>query len=44
MGRAALRWSPRFLLYGPWNPWGKQRELPEPGKKSFRKLWKQRKK
>ncbi len=44
LGRTALRWSPRFLLYGPWNPWGKQRELPQPEKKSFRSLWKSREK
>ncbi len=40
MGRTALKWSPRFLLYGPWNPWGKQRELPQAEGKSFRELWK----
>lgn len=34
--RTALRWMPRFAVYNPLNGWGKQRELPEPPKKSFR--------
>jgi L-lactate dehydrogenase complex protein LldF len=29
---------PRWLVYGPWNPWGKQRELPPMPKESFRDL------
>jgi L-lactate dehydrogenase complex protein LldF len=36
MARLALRVSPRWLLYNRLNPWGKQRELPAPGKGSFR--------
>ena len=40
LGRFALRWTPRFLIYSPLNAWGKQRELPEPPKKSFRQLYK----
>jgi L-lactate dehydrogenase complex protein LldF len=36
LGRFALRWFPRALIYGPWNPWGKQRDLPPPPKRSFR--------
>jgi L-lactate dehydrogenase complex protein LldF len=36
VGRAALRWSPRWLLYHRLNPWGRQRELPLPPKESFR--------
>ena len=34
--RTALRWMPRFAVYNPLNGWGKQRELPEAPKKSFR--------
>lgn len=34
--RTALRWLPRFAVYNPLNGWGKQRELPEPPKSSFR--------
>ncbi len=37
--RFALRWFPRFLLYGPWNAWGRRRELPPPPKESFRDTW-----
>ncbi len=29
---------PRALAYGPWNPWGRQRELPPTPKESFRDL------
>ncbi|AMV17061.1 LutB/LldF family L-lactate oxidation iron-sulfur protein [Planctomyces sp. SH-PL14] len=39
LGRAARFWVPklpRFLVYNPLNPWGKQRELPEFPKTSFR--------
>ncbi|MCA8995392.1 MAG: lactate utilization protein [Planctomycetaceae bacterium] len=36
LGRACLRWMPRFLIYNPLNPWGRQRELPAPPAKSFR--------
>lgn len=36
--RFALRILPRFAIYGPWNPWGWQRELPAAPKKSFREL------
>jgi L-lactate dehydrogenase complex protein LldF len=36
VGRFALRWSPRWIVYNRWNPWGRQRELPAPPKQSFR--------
>lgn len=36
LGRLALRWTPRFLVYSPLNPWGRQRDLPTPPRKSFR--------
>lgn len=36
LGRFALRTFPRALIYGPWNPWGKQRDLPPAPKRSFR--------
>jgi L-lactate dehydrogenase complex protein LldF len=44
VGRFSLRWLPRFLVYGPWNPWGKQRDLPKPPPRSFRAELKKRKK
>jgi L-lactate dehydrogenase complex protein LldF len=40
--RFVLRWSPRFLVYGPWNPWGRQRDLPPAPAKSFRARFKER--
>ncbi len=42
LGRWALRWMPRFLVYGPWNPWGKQRDLPPVPKRSFRDEFRRR--
>ncbi len=43
LGRFALRITPKFLVNHPLlNMWGKQRDLPEPPKKSFRELWKTR--
>jgi L-lactate dehydrogenase complex protein LldF len=42
LGRMALRWSPRLLVYNWLNPWGKQRELPAAPKESFRKLYRKR--
>ncbi len=38
LARTALRLMPRFLIYGGWNAWGRQRELPTAPKKSFREL------
>jgi L-lactate dehydrogenase complex protein LldF len=35
---------PRFALYNSLNAWGKQRELPEFPKQSFREQFRQRKK
>jgi L-lactate dehydrogenase complex protein LldF len=32
---------PRALVYGPWNPWGRQRELPPMPRKSFRDLYRE---
>lgn len=43
LGRFALRRFPRMLLYGPWNPWGRQRELPNAPKQSFREQYLRRK-
>jgi L-lactate dehydrogenase complex protein LldF len=43
LGRFSLRWLPRWLIYGPWNPWGKQRDLPPAPKQSFREQFRQRK-
>ena len=43
LGRFALRITPKFLVNHPLlNMWGKQRDLPEPPKKSFRELWRER--
>ncbi|BDG07051.1 lactate utilization protein B [Anaeromyxobacter paludicola] len=39
VGRFLLRHLPRALLYGRWNAWGRQRELPPAPKKSFRELY-----
>lgn len=36
LGRTALRWAPRWMVYNRFNPWGRQRELPTPPKESFR--------
>jgi L-lactate dehydrogenase complex protein LldF len=43
IGRTLLRCLPRFLVYGPWNPWGKQRDLPPAPKNSFRAEFRRRK-
>ena len=43
LGRWSLRWLPRLALYGPWNPWGKQRELPPAPRRSFRQEFRRRK-
>jgi len=37
--RLAMRILPRALLYGPWNVWGRRRELPAPPQESFRDTW-----
>jgi L-lactate dehydrogenase complex protein LldF len=34
--RTALRWLPRFAVYNPLNGWGRQRDLPDPPRESFR--------
>lgn len=39
VARTALRWLPRFMIYNPLNAWGRQRELPEPPRKSFRQMF-----
>lgn len=41
VGRKVFPWLPRFLIYNPLNPWGKQRELPEMPNKSFRELYRE---
>ncbi len=42
LGGALMRWLlprlPRALVYGPWNPWGRGRELPPMPRESFRDL------
>jgi len=37
--RFAMRWLPRFLVYSPFNVWGRQRELPEAPSQSFREMY-----
>ncbi len=37
--RLMMRVLPRPLLYGPWNGWGRRRELPAPPEESFRDTW-----
>ncbi len=39
MVRLFMKRLPRGVLYGPWNTWGRQRELPEPPAESFRETW-----
>ena len=41
LGRRALRWLPRFLIYNPLNEWGKDRELPEIPRQSFREWYRE---
>lgn len=43
MARKFMPWMPRFLLYNGLNKWGKQRELPEFPKRSFRQLYRAKK-
>lgn len=40
--RLALRLLPRSILYHPWNVWGRQRDLPEAPRRSFRQLYRRR--
>jgi L-lactate dehydrogenase complex protein LldF len=35
----ALEHLPRFLLYNPLNPWGRQRELPAVPRQTFRQWY-----
>jgi L-lactate dehydrogenase complex protein LldF len=35
MARALIRYSPRWLTYNKFNPWGRQREMPSAPKESF---------
>ncbi|QDU78886.1 Lactate utilization protein B [Polystyrenella longa] len=44
VARKALRLMPRWMIYNPLNGWGRQRDLPEAPKESFRDLYKKRKK
>ncbi len=41
-GRQMLRWMPRFLIYNPLNPWGRQRDMPSAPRKSFREMYQHR--
>jgi len=42
MARFAVPKLPRFILYNRFNDWGKQREIPQFPKRSFRELYKRR--
>lgn len=42
VARASLRWMPRFALYNRLNCWGRQRELPDAPKRSFREQYAER--
>jgi L-lactate dehydrogenase complex protein LldF len=42
IARTTLSLLPRWVLYNGLNPWGKQRELPQPPKDSFRKQFRDR--
>jgi L-lactate dehydrogenase complex protein LldF len=42
LARLIMPRLPRWLLYNRFNPWGRQRELPELPKKSFRELYAER--
>ena len=42
MARKLVPWMPKWMVYNPLNGWGKQRDLPEFPKKSFRELYKKR--
>ena len=42
VARTSLRLLPRFMVYNALNPWGKQRELPDAPRKSFRQMYAER--
>ncbi|HWL07782.1 MAG TPA: 4Fe-4S dicluster domain-containing protein, partial [Planctomicrobium sp.] len=42
IGRLALRWLPRWAIYNPLNPWGRQRDLPPAPQESFRDMYRRR--
>jgi L-lactate dehydrogenase complex protein LldF len=44
VARTVVPWLPRFMIYNPLNPWGKQRELPPMPRRSFREEYARRRK
>ncbi len=42
LGRNALRYLPRFLVYNRWNVWGRSRDFPPPPRRSFRAAYRER--
>jgi L-lactate dehydrogenase complex protein LldF len=43
IGRFALCWLPDSVIYNRFNPWGRQRDLPEIPRRSFRELYRRQK-
>ena len=42
LARRTVPWMPRFLVYNPLNAWGKEREIPQLPRHSFREMYKRR--
>ena len=40
--RTLLRWMPRWVVYNRFNAWGRQRDLPDPPRRSFRQIFRDR--
>lgn len=40
--RAVVPWLPRWMIYNPLNAWGKQRDLPDMPKQSFRQMYRKK--
>jgi L-lactate dehydrogenase complex protein LldF len=42
LARWTVPWMPRFLIYNPLNAWGREREIPQIPRQSFREMYKKR--
>lgn len=40
--RKTLRWMPKFMIYNPFNSWGRQRDLPQTPKQTFHEWYQKR--